>query len=133
MTIEQGYDPRHFKLVAFGGAGPLHANALGKLINSFPVIIPSSPGVLCALGDANTTLRHEMSQPFVRLLSNLGEEKLVSVFENLSQEGRRVVEEQQGVPPSQQVSIWPLPHPGRLLVLNCVCDSIKSRVPYLNV
>ena len=50
VSIEQGYDPREFALIAFGGAGPLHANALGRLTQSWPVIIPPSPGVLCAYG-----------------------------------------------------------------------------------
>ena len=44
VSVEQGYDPRDFALVAFGGAGPLHANALGRLLGSWPVIIPPSPG-----------------------------------------------------------------------------------------
>ena len=52
--VQQGFDPRDFALVAFGGAGPLHANALGKLTGAWPVIVPPSPGVLCALGDATT-------------------------------------------------------------------------------
>jgi len=51
VSVERGYDPRNFALVAFGGAGPLHANALGKLMNSWPVLIPPAPGVLCAMGD----------------------------------------------------------------------------------
>ena len=62
VSIEQGHDPRGFALVAFGGAGPLHANALGKLTGSWPVIIPPSPGVLCAYGDATTRLRDEASR-----------------------------------------------------------------------
>ena len=44
VSVEQGYDPRDFALIAFGGAGPLHANALAKLINSWPVIVPPGPG-----------------------------------------------------------------------------------------
>ena len=54
VSVEQGHDPREFALIAFGGAGPLHANALGKLMSSWPVIIPPGPGVLCAYGDATT-------------------------------------------------------------------------------
>lgn len=46
VSVEQGYDPRDFALVAFGGAGPLHANAVGKLLSAWPVIIPQSPGTL---------------------------------------------------------------------------------------
>ncbi|MEM9198183.1 MAG: hydantoinase/oxoprolinase family protein [Pseudomonadota bacterium] len=66
VSVEQGYDPRDFALIGFGGAGPLHANALAKLINSWPAIIPPGPGVLCAYGDATTRLRNEASQTFVR-------------------------------------------------------------------
>ena len=59
VSVQQGFDPRDFALVAFGGAGPLHANALGRLTGAWPVIIPPSPGVLCAYGDATTSLRDE--------------------------------------------------------------------------
>ena len=55
VSVQQGFDPRDFALVAFGGAGPLHANALGRLTGAWPVIVPPSPGVLCALGDATTS------------------------------------------------------------------------------
>jgi N-methylhydantoinase A len=65
VSVEQGYDPRNFALVAFGGAGPLHANALGKLMGSWPVIVPPGPGVLCAAGDATTRLRDEASRTLV--------------------------------------------------------------------
>ena len=44
VSVQQGFDPRDFALVAFGGAGPLHANALGKLTGAWPVIVPPSPG-----------------------------------------------------------------------------------------
>ena len=46
VSVEQGFDPRDFALVGFGGAGPLHANALGVLSNSFPVIVPPGPGAV---------------------------------------------------------------------------------------
>jgi N-methylhydantoinase A len=66
VSVEKGYDPRDFALVAFGGAGPLHANALGRLMSSWPVIIPPGPGVLCAYGDATTRVRDEASRTFVK-------------------------------------------------------------------
>jgi N-methylhydantoinase A len=50
MSVERGLDPRGFALVAFGGAGPLHANALAVLLGCFPVVVPPSPGVLSAYG-----------------------------------------------------------------------------------
>ena len=66
VSVEQGYDPRDYALIAFGGAGPLHANALARLLGSWPAIIPPGPGVLCALGDSTTAVRDERSRTFVR-------------------------------------------------------------------
>jgi N-methylhydantoinase A len=48
ISVQQGYDPRDFALMGFGGAGPLHVNAVAKLMGSWPAISPVSPGVLCA-------------------------------------------------------------------------------------
>ncbi|PLB41756.1 Hydantoinase/oxoprolinase-domain-containing protein [Aspergillus candidus] len=69
VSVEQGYDPREFALVAFGGAGPLHANAVGELLGAWPVIVPPSPGILCAQGDVTTKLSHEQSTTFIRLIT----------------------------------------------------------------
>ncbi|KAJ5613300.1 hypothetical protein N7510_006494 [Penicillium lagena] len=69
VSVEQGYDPRDFALVAFGGAGPLHANAIGQLLGAWPVIIPPSPGILCAQGDVTTKMSHEQSTTFIRMVS----------------------------------------------------------------
>jgi len=70
VSVEKGYDPRNFSLMAFGGAGPLHANALGVLTQSWPVVIPPGPGVLCAYGDATTRLRDEASRTFIARFSD---------------------------------------------------------------
>lgn len=83
VSIEQGYDPRNFALMAFGGAGPLHANALGKLLGSWPVIVPRGPGVLCASGDATTRVRDEASRTYIKLFSEVSEEELASLLEEL--------------------------------------------------
>ena len=40
VSVQRGHDPRDFALVAYGGAGPLHANAVAEIIGSFPVLIP---------------------------------------------------------------------------------------------
>jgi len=85
VSIEQGHDPRDFALVAFGGAGPLHANALGRLMGSWPVIIPPAPGVLCAYGDATTRLRDEASRTFVRRVSETTDAELLGLLDELTQ------------------------------------------------
>lgn len=59
VSIARGYDPRHFTLVAFGGAGPLHACAVAQRLEMRRVLIPPAPGVLCALGLLVADLRVE--------------------------------------------------------------------------
>ena len=83
VSVEQGFDPRDFALVGFGGAGPLHANALGLLSGAWPVIIPPGPGVLCAYGDANTRIQDEASQTFVKMTEALSTEQLAGALEGL--------------------------------------------------
>jgi N-methylhydantoinase A len=83
VSVEQGYDPRDFALVGFGGAGPLHANSLGVLSGSWPVIVPPGPGVLCAYGDATTRVQDEASQTFVARIDELAAEALIAELETL--------------------------------------------------
>lgn len=66
VSVQRGYDPRNFALVAFGGAGPLHANAVAKVMGSFPVIVPPSPGLLCAMGDLVANFRQEFARTLIR-------------------------------------------------------------------
>ncbi|MCH8861600.1 MAG: hydantoinase/oxoprolinase family protein [Proteobacteria bacterium] len=80
VSIQQGYDPREFALMGFGGAGPLHANAIGKLMQSWPVIIPPSPGVLCAYGDATTRMRVESARSFNKRLQDTNDAELAEVL-----------------------------------------------------
>lgn len=84
VSTQQGYDPRDFALVAFGGAGPVHANALGVLTGAWPVIIPPSPGVLCAYGDATTSLRDESVRTMIRRFSELDDTSFREVIEELT-------------------------------------------------
>lgn len=76
VSVEQGYDPRDFALVGFGGAGPLHANALGLLANAWPVIVPPGPGVLCAYGDATTQVQDEAARTYLTMASDITDEQL---------------------------------------------------------
>ncbi|MDG1986914.1 MAG: hydantoinase/oxoprolinase family protein [Halieaceae bacterium] len=94
VSVEQGYDPRDFALIGFGGAGPLHANALGKLMNSWPVIIPPGPGVLCAYGDATTRVRDEASRTFIRRFSQTSVTELVKIYAQLAQQAEKTMEKE---------------------------------------
>ncbi len=83
VSVQQGYDPRDFALMAFGGAGPLHGNAMGILMGSWPVIIPPSPGVLCAYGDATTRLRVDAQRSFNRLVPETSDAEVDAVVDDL--------------------------------------------------
>ena len=83
VSVEQGFDPREFALVGFGGAGPLHANAMGILTQAWPVIIPPGPGVLCAYGDATTSIRDEASKTFVTLIKDTDASSVSKLLDGL--------------------------------------------------
>ena len=83
VSVEQGYDPRDFALVGFGGAGPLHANALGILTDAWPVIIPPGPGVLCAYGDATTQVQDEAARTYLTMASDLTDKQLAADLHEL--------------------------------------------------
>ncbi len=83
VSVQQGYDPRDFALMAFGGAGPLHGNAMGMLMGSWPVIIPPSPGVLCAYGDATTRLRVDAQRSFNKLVTQTDDAEVAAVIEEV--------------------------------------------------
>ncbi len=85
VSVEQGFDPRDFALVGFGGAGPLHANALGMLTGSWPTIIPPGPGVLCAYGDATTVVKDEASKTYVTLIKDTNKASLGELFNELTE------------------------------------------------
>ena len=83
VSVEQGYDPRDFALVGFGGAGPLHANALGVLTDAWPVIVPPGPGVLCAYGDATTQVQDEATRTYISLAADVSDHELLNDLEAL--------------------------------------------------
>ncbi|MGL5819124.1 MAG: hydantoinase/oxoprolinase family protein [Phycicoccus sp.] len=105
VSVQQGFDPRDFALVAFGGAGPLHANALGRLTGAWPVIIPPSPGVLCAYGDATTNLRDEAVRTLVRRFSELTDGGLRELLDELAAAARTTLTTQ-GVPDDAITLSW---------------------------
>jgi len=61
ISVQRGYDPRDFTLVAFGGAGPLHASRLAQELDIPRVLVPEVPGLLCALGLLVADLRTDYS------------------------------------------------------------------------
>lgn len=88
ISVQQGYDPRHFALMGFGGAGPLHVNAVARLMGSWPAVSPVSPGVLCALGDATTRMRTETARSFSQLASATHADELIATLTDMAAQTR---------------------------------------------
>jgi N-methylhydantoinase A len=89
VSVQRGHDPRDFALVAYGGAGPLHANAVAKIMGSFPVLVPPAPGLLCAIGDLVADFRDEFARTYIRVLSDADPGEVSSILDEL---GERAVQ-----------------------------------------
>ena len=101
VTVQKGLDPRDFALVAFGGAGPLHGNAIGILGGCFPVIIPPTPGVLSALGFLYSDVKNEFAQTFVRIINETEGSQISEILTKLGRNARIWLQEE-GIPDSDQ-------------------------------
>jgi N-methylhydantoinase A len=101
VSVQRGYDPRDFALVAFGGAGPLHANAVASLIGAFPVLVPPAPGVLCATGEVCCDYREEFARTVLRTLDQLPATEVELLLQELGTEAAGWLE-REGIPRSQQ-------------------------------
>ena len=88
VTVQKGLDPRDFALVAFGGAGPLHGNALGVLAGCFPVIVPPTPGVLSALGFLCSDAKNEFARTYIRTIDEADPGDVRAVLEALGEQAR---------------------------------------------
>jgi len=83
ISVERGLDPREFALVAFGGAGPLHACSLAEELGIKTVLVPKGSGVLSALGLAVSDLRRDYVTPLLSSLDELDREEIEASFEAL--------------------------------------------------
>lgn len=105
VSVEQGYDPRDYALIAFGGAGPLHANALSRLLGSWPAIIPPGPGVLCALGDVTTAVRDERARTYVRKFADTSAKEVGKILRELTAEAAESLA-REGVTKKEMRTVW---------------------------
>jgi N-methylhydantoinase A len=88
ISVQQGYDPRDFAVMGFGGAGPLHVNAVARLMGSWPAVSPVSPGVLCALGDATTRMRTETARSFSQRVADTSEADVLALLDEMAAQTR---------------------------------------------
>jgi len=88
VSVERGYDPREFGLVAFGGAGPLHATRLASALEIPRVVVPRTAGVLSALGLLISDVLYDYSTSRVRRWADVDPADLRSTFGAFVEEGR---------------------------------------------
>jgi N-methylhydantoinase A len=91
VTVERGYDPREFGLVAFGGAGPMHATALAERLDIDRVIVPLAGGVLSAYGLLGADEQHDTMRTHRTLLADADAAELESIYDDLTEEARAEV------------------------------------------
>jgi N-methylhydantoinase A len=85
ISVQRGYDPRDYTLVAFGGAGPVHAARLAVELEISRVLVPVSPGILCAMGLLLTDLRTDFALTRLTLLDGSAGPVLEDAFATLTQ------------------------------------------------
>ncbi|MBM3224108.1 MAG: hydantoinase/oxoprolinase family protein, partial [Candidatus Tectomicrobia bacterium] len=101
ISIERGYDPRDFALLACGGAGPLHAGRLAELLEIPTVIIPRYSGVLSTLGLLHSDIKNDYVRTLLQRHHAFDPVAINTAFDDLAQQARQWLTEE-GIPPSAQ-------------------------------
>jgi len=91
VSIERGHDPREFSLVAFGGAGPVHAAALADELDIPRIIVPPIPGGFSALGLVMTDVRRDYARTLYRQLEDLPASDIEAVWSELQAQGEEML------------------------------------------
>lgn len=117
VSVERGYDPREFALVAFGGAGPLHAAAVAADVGVPEVLVPRAAGVLSALGLLVSDLTYDDSATRIRPWESLAPETLEETFREFERAGAERVPD--GLPVEHE----------RYLDVRYVGQSFDLRIP----
>jgi N-methylhydantoinase A len=94
ITIQRGIDPRDFAMVAFGGAGSMHAVWLARELEIKDVIVPWSPGTFSAWGMLQTDIRRDLTANFYHPLSSLKASDVSKVYARLIKEGTSLLKEE---------------------------------------
>jgi N-methylhydantoinase A len=94
VSLERGHDPRDFALLAFGGAGPLHAVALARELGIPRVVVPPLPGITSALGCLVADVRHDFVQTVNARLSEIDADRVEGVLADQVARGRALLAEE---------------------------------------
>ncbi|HTW52251.1 MAG TPA: hydantoinase/oxoprolinase family protein [Stellaceae bacterium] len=101
VSIERGHDPRGLTLVPFGGAGPMHGSPVARDLAIPRLLVPPTPGILCALGLLVADLRHDLSQTKLAAHADLSAAAAEAAFAPMLEEARRALAGDR-IPPERQ-------------------------------
>jgi len=93
ISVERGLDPREFALLAFGGAGAMHACSLAEELDIDTVLVPKAGGVLSALGLAISDLRRDYVRPYLVGLEEVDEEEFEEKFKDMKHSAAQDLED----------------------------------------
>jgi N-methylhydantoinase A len=91
ITVKEGIDPREFSLVAFGGAGSMHAVWLAEELEINEIIVPNDPGTFSAWGMLQTDIRRDLTVNFYQNFQSLEKQKLLENFNKLKNEATELL------------------------------------------
>jgi N-methylhydantoinase A len=91
ITVKEGIDPREFSLVAFGGAGSMHAVWLAEELEIKEIIVPNNPGTFSAWGMLQTDIRRDLTVNFYQNFQTLEQNKLLKAYNNLKAEATELL------------------------------------------
>ena len=106
VTVQRGVDPLQMALLAFGGAGPLHASAVARELHIPTIVVPPHPGTLCAMGLLVEDLRLDTVRTWLGRLTPESLPILQEVFQGLETEADAWLERERVVPQRRQLSRW---------------------------
>ena len=104
VTVERGHDPRDFAMVAYGGAGPMHAAELAEDLGIAEVVVPQSPGLFSALGLLVTDIRHDLMRSVLKKVGDLDLGWLDAQFSEMAERGAQVLS-REGVAPERMAFV----------------------------
>jgi N-methylhydantoinase A len=92
VSVERGHDPRLCTLVPFGGAGPMHGTPIARELRISRVAIPPAPGILCALGQLLSDLRHDLIETHIFSYSADEQGRAMSIARRLVEAAKRLLQ-----------------------------------------
>ena len=94
VSVERGYDPREYVLIAFGGAGPMHINDIVRELKIPTVVVPLNPGITSALGLLMTDLRHDYVVTYICRVDRIDLDKVNGLYRDFEAQGRSLLSQE---------------------------------------